>query len=635
MNRNARQIVPMTKIFQDGAKATSGSRRSSIRLSETMCCGVPSDPITKRGRTIQVVRMMLLVVLPIIVLASQTFVIMLDGFNDKANKDSVRGNVVFSTETGQVVHLLQLERGISVFFLSSNKSTSLSERLMSTYRETDAGLDHHLRGQSWLSSSSTDHFKNVEALQSYIQSFRARVAIDKNVTITDTIAFYSNIIDELLKWVGISVNATKDAPIWKTLVAYHMLVLSKEQTGVERALGSSYFAAGGFDKERLLSYVKKKEMAATYFKTCTEYYPLVASRFEQQFMKTTAAIEIASMRKDITLSNITGPRVQMGTYWFQNMTKLINYLGIIQDDLAHEIVVTLEKEAKDSITTIVVNVLILIGICILCPTVLLLIHKMTVDIQNVASVLKEKTEDLSAERRVTDFMLYRMLPRTVADRLKNHQPIKPESFDHCTIYFGSIVGFKDIAAHSTAHQVIVMLNKLHQTLDAKMEMYDVYKVDTIGDASFMVASGVPELNAVNHVTEIATMALTLVDSVANIVVPHMVDRHLVLRSGFHSGACVAGVVGFKMPRYCLFGDTVTTASLMESTGKASKIQISEAAFVLLRSNNMYVLQARKETHFEGSNLKTWWLISKEGFVSQSDVTTSFMDVSGMLQQVKD
>ncbi|CAH1773883.1 unnamed protein product [Owenia fusiformis] len=518
---------------------------------------------------------------------------------------------------------MQLERGISVFFLSSNNDASLSKELMSTYRQTDTGLDHHLSGESWLSSSSTDHFKNVKALQSYIQGFRIRVTIDKNVTISDIIVFYSKIIDELLKWVGISVNATNDAPIWKTLVAYHMLVLSKEQTGVERALGSSYFAAGGFDKERLLSYEKKKQMAATYYKTCTEYYPLVASRFEQQFMKMKFAREIASMRIDITLNNITGPHVQMGTYWFQNMTELINVLGIIQDDLAHEIVLTLEKEAKDSITTIVVQVLILIGICILCPTVLFFIHKMTVDIQNVASILKEKTEDLSAERRVTDFLLYQMLPRSVADRLKNHQPIKPEIFDHCTIYFGSIVGFKHISAQSTARQVIVMLNKLHQTLDSKMELFDVYKVETIGDASFMVASGVPECNGVNHVTEIATMALSLVDAVANIAVPHMVDRHLVLRSGFHSGACVAGMVGFKMPRYCLFGDNVTTASFMESTGIASKIQISEAAFVLLRPNNLYEVQAREETHFEGSNLRTWWLISKEGYISESDIATSF------------
>ncbi|CAH1773884.1 unnamed protein product, partial [Owenia fusiformis] len=109
MNKNARQIVPMTDIFQDGTKAISEWRRSR-RLSETMCCGVPSDPITKRGKTIQVVRMMLLAVLPVIILASQTFVILHDRFNDKANKDSVRGNVVFSTKTGQIVHLLQLER---------------------------------------------------------------------------------------------------------------------------------------------------------------------------------------------------------------------------------------------------------------------------------------------------------------------------------------------------------------------------------------------------------------------------------------------------------------------------------------------------------------------------------------------
>ncbi|CAH1784912.1 unnamed protein product, partial [Owenia fusiformis] len=492
---------------------------------------------------------------------------------------------------------------------------------------------HHLKGKTSLNPSSVDHFEYVEAQRLYIQSFRERVAIDQEVTIADAIRFYSDINDELLKWVGISVNEAKDVGNWKTLVAYHMLVLSKEQTGMERTLGSSYFAAGGLDRKGHLSYERRKQMGATYLKTCTEYNPVVASRIEHKFPKTKVAI--ASMREDITLNNITGPSAQKGRYWFLNMTKLITFMGTIQDDMAHEIVVTLRKEAKDSITTIVVNVLVLTGVCILCPTVLFFIQKVTADIQNTASVLKEQTKDLIAEKRVTDFLMCQWLPRTVADQLKNHLPIKPESFDHCTIYFGTVVGFKHIAAQITPRQVIALLNNLHRTLDARMELYDVYKVETMEDASCMVASGVPRRNGVNHVTEIATMALDLVSAVAKKDVPHMVDSRLELRSGFHSGVCVAGLVGFKMPRYCLFGDTVRTASIMESTGMASEIQISEAAFILLRSNNMYVMKKREETNSKGSQQTTWWLISKEGFVSEEQIVTSFSSFPDLLQQVKD
>ena len=91
-----------------------------------------------------------------------------------------------------------------------------------------------------------------------------------------------------------------------------------------------------------------------------------------------------------------------------------------------------------------------------------------------------------------------------------------------------------------------------------------FKVETIGDA-YMVVSGLPKPNK-NHASDIARMSLALLDSVANFQIPHLPERKLELRIGLHTGPCVAGVVGLKMPRYCLFGDTVNTASRMESNG---------------------------------------------------------------------
>lgn len=143
--------------------------------------------------------------------------------------------------------------------------------------------------------------------------------------------------------------------------------------------------------------------------------------------------------------------------------------------------------------------------------------------------------------------------------------MEPEEFASVSIYFSDIVGFTALAARSSPVQVVDLLNDLYTTFDAAIERYSVYKVETIGDA-YMVVGGLPA-RADDHAEQVATMALHLLHLAGCFRVRHLPDTPLRLRIGLHSGPVCAAVVGLTMPRYCLFGDTVNTASRMESTGE--------------------------------------------------------------------
>ncbi|XP_029993827.1 uncharacterized protein LOC115421954 [Sphaeramia orbicularis] len=256
--------------------------------------------------------------------------------------------------------------------------------------------------------------------------------------------------------------------------------------------------------------------------------------------------------------------------------------------------------------------------CLIYPVVMFSFKQMTEWIQNYAQSLKEKTADLKRQRQLAEDLLHQMLPKSVAKQLRQQKHVEAESYEKVTIFFSDIVGFTSISASCTPLQVVEMLNNLYMCFDTRIDFYDVYKVETIGDA-YMVVSGLPERNGDRHADEIAKMALDLVAAVRQVSIPHMPEQRLQLRAGIHTGPCVAGIVGYKMPRYCLFGDTVNTASRMESTSLPQKIHTSSETYLALMKDNAYELQLRGEIEVKGKGkMNTYWLVGHKNYSVQND-----------------
>ncbi|KAM3956691.1 LOW QUALITY PROTEIN: atrial natriuretic peptide receptor 1 [Aphomia sociella] len=237
-----------------------------------------------------------------------------------------------------------------------------------------------------------------------------------------------------------------------------------------------------------------------------------------------------------------------------------------------------------------------------------LLRRMEQYANNLESLVEEKTEQLSLEKRRSEELLYQVLPRPVAQQLMAGEMVQPESFECVTVYFSDIVGFTELCAASTPIQVVDLLNDLYSTFDRIIGFYDVYKVETIGDA-YMVVSGLPERNGDLHAREICLMALAIVEAVRGFVVRHRPTHRLEVRVGVHSGPVCAGVVGVKMPHYCLFGDTVNTASRMESSGQPLRIHLSESTRMLLQQWGTFVVERRGEVELKGrGRMLTHWLL---------------------------
>ncbi|XP_010220028.1 PREDICTED: retinal guanylyl cyclase 2 [Tinamus guttatus] len=234
---------------------------------------------------------------------------------------------------------------------------------------------------------------------------------------------------------------------------------------------------------------------------------------------------------------------------------------------------------------------------------------------NLEDLIRERTEELEIEKQKTEKLLSQMLPPSVAEALKTGGTVEPEYFDQVTIYFSDIVGFTTISALSEPIEVVDLLNDLYTLFDAVLGNHDVYKVETIGDA-YMVASGLPKRNGNKHAAEIANMSLDILSSVGSFKMRHMPDIPIRIRIGLHTGPCVAGVVGLTMPRYCLFGDTVNTASRMESTGLPYRIHVSQNTVDTLRAlNEGYEIIPRGKTELKGKGVEdTYWLVGKKGFL---------------------
>ena len=215
---------------------------------------------------------------------------------------------------------------------------------------------------------------------------------------------------------------------------------------------------------------------------------------------------------------------------------------------------------------------------------------------------KKIEEELAAAKEQSERLILNVLPEAIANRLKDNKTIA-DKYSEATILFLDIVGFTEFSSKLLPSKLVSVLNDIFTRFDLITEKYKLEKIKTIGD-SYLLAGGLPDERD-DHAEAVAMAGLEMRAEIKKF--NHETGENLDIRIGIHSGPVVAGVIGKNKFTYDIWGDTVNTASRMESHGESGKIQVSEITYYLIKDKFKFEERGVIELKGKGK-FKTYYLI---------------------------
>ncbi|XP_055616561.1 head-specific guanylate cyclase [Toxorhynchites rutilus septentrionalis] len=253
------------------------------------------------------------------------------------------------------------------------------------------------------------------------------------------------------------------------------------------------------------------------------------------------------------------------------------------------------------------------------------------------SSIEEANSAVTKERKKNVNLLQLMFPAEIAERLWLGAQIDAKTYPDVTMLFSDIVGFTSICSTASPFMVVNMLESLYKHFDELCGFFDVYKVETIGDA-YCVASGLHRAS-IYDAHKVAWMALRMIET-CSLYNTHD-GQHIRMRVGIHTGTVLAGVVGRKMPRYCLFGHNVTIANKFESGSEACKVNISPTTREWLIKHPGYEFQLNPRDpsfmpkEFTDSKGKTCYFLEGYKHPTLSEEATLQEHIEAAMQQTNE
>ncbi|NES17663.1 MAG: response regulator [Symploca sp. SIO3E6] len=209
---------------------------------------------------------------------------------------------------------------------------------------------------------------------------------------------------------------------------------------------------------------------------------------------------------------------------------------------------------------------------------------------------------LRLARKKAELLLLNILPQPIAERLKQDKGTIAENFEEVTVMFADLVNFTHFSTQTSPKELVELLNQIFSKFDRLAQQHGVEKIKTIGDA-YMAVAGLPTPSS-NHAQAIAQMALDMQQAITEFNAD--TGNNFSLRIGINSGPVVAGVIGIRKFSYDLWGDTVNTASRMESHGIPGYTQVTSVTYELLK--DQYLFDKRGSIEIKGKGQMTTYLL---------------------------
>lgn len=519
-------------IIFSGSRASCQSYFTSYGVSPKAVGGFGHfcsfDPSSNRGKKIQLARMLIVIFIPLAGVLIFSSILLSDAISQRRRLNEVESRIASCHLIGDFIEALQLERANTMYVFET--LSYLHEVNLSTYYNRTNYKLSLISDWSACSNESSD-------VMSLLCVSRYNLIHGENRTHEETdelMDFYNDLITQLLTGIASTIRDLNSNDLWNHLLAYTQVILAQENTGITIQPGIEFVLAGETHEEDLNEYLANVVLRDDHLQN-VQLYASSDPDMYTNLLNTESNVTSKVREYDaiILQNDFANNPIDVNTY-YEVMLEYLSVLSDMKSNLKNEIFSEISKRMDKANGSVLTAVVIFSLIAIISIVLFLLVKNLTTDLQSYAQHVVQKSFELENEKRKSDQLLFQMLPKQVALQLKRNEPVNAEFFESVSIYFSDIVGFTHISAQSSPMEVVEFLNSLYQFFDDCIDLYDVYKVETIGDA-YMVASGLPKRNGSRHAVEISVLSLGLVEGIAAYRIPHMAHHKLQLRIGIHSG----------------------------------------------------------------------------------------------------